>query len=49
MRRLAIGYMLDGKVQNCMAVLPECLSYSLQESALSRILLRMAKKHPAFR
>jgi len=40
--RLAVGYLLDWKIHNCVSLLPKCLPNSLQESALSGILLRVA-------
>jgi hypothetical protein len=38
---LAVCPLLHGKIQNRMSVLPECLSYSLKQFLLSRILLRV--------
>jgi hypothetical protein len=44
---LAVDYLLDRKIHHRMTVLPEGLSDPLKDSALSRILLRVTKKHTA--
>src|SRR5262249_24275020 len=45
----SLGYLLHRKIHHRMSLLPECLPTALQESALSRILLRVAEQHTARR